>query len=66
MAKANRNYTTSQPIPLSNLFADPVVRSAFERAERDGGATFAVPAVPPRVLDGGAVESTSELLEVAS
>ncbi len=66
MAKANRDYTTSQPIPLSNLFTDPVVRSAFERAERDGGATFAVPAVSLRVLDGGAAESTLELAGVAS
>jgi hypothetical protein len=64
MAKAKPNPITSQPIPLSNLFTDPVVRSAFERAERDGGDTFAVPAVPPRVLDGGAVERA--LAEVVS
>ncbi len=61
MAKAKIDYSTSQ---LSTLFTDPVVRSAFERAERDGGATFAVPAVSPRVLDGGAVERV--LVEVAS
>ncbi len=56
MAKAKIDYSTSQPIPLSDLFTDPVVRSAFERAERDGGHLFAVPAQPPRTLDGGAAE----------
>jgi hypothetical protein len=61
MAKAKIDYSTSR---LSELFTDPVVRSAFERAERDGGATFAVPAVPPHTLDGGAVERA--LAEVAS
>jgi hypothetical protein len=54
MAKAKIDYSTFR---LSSLFTDPVVRSAFERAERDGGHLFAVPAQPPRVLDGGAAES---------
>lgn len=39
-------------IPLSRLFRDPLVRRAFERAERDNGDTFAVPARSP-VLSGG-------------
>jgi hypothetical protein len=50
---------------LSDLFTDPTVRAAFQRAERDYGAAFAIPNVPPRVLDGGAVESVLLLCEVA-
>lgn len=53
MAKADSNHT----IRLSQLFVDPMVRSAFERAERDlpGGDCFADCDHPPR-LDSGAAE----------
>lgn len=40
--------------PLSSMFADPVVRAAFQRAERDNGAAFAIPAPNSPVLSGGA------------
>jgi hypothetical protein len=50
---------------LSDLFLNPAVREAFRRAEPDyGSSAFAVPATPPRVLDGGAVESVLLLCEV--
>lgn len=50
MAQANDTNTT---IRLSMLFTDPLVRDAFERAERDGGATYAVAADLPPSLEGG-------------
>ncbi len=55
MAKANRNYITP---PLSELFQDPVLRSAFRRAERDLGDDYAalVEEDHPRTLDRGAAE----------
>lgn len=49
---------------LSSLIRDPVVRAAFERAERDCGQTFAIPNDRPRMLDGGAAEPVSEFPEV--
>jgi hypothetical protein len=58
MAKAVNTITT----PLFVLFSDPDVRSAFYRAARDQGATFAIPADRPRVLTGGAAERL-ELVE---
>jgi hypothetical protein len=56
MAKAIQN------IPLSSLFADPDLRAAFWRAEREDGQTYAVPADRPRILTGGAV-AVRELVE---
>jgi hypothetical protein len=41
---------------LSSLIRDPIVRAAFERAERDYGQTFAIPDEPPLTLDGGTAE----------
>jgi hypothetical protein len=42
---------------LSSLFTDPMVREAFERAERDdGGDCFAITDHPPQ-LDRGAAEA---------
>jgi hypothetical protein len=43
-------------VRLSTLIRDPVVRAAFERAERDYGQTFAIPDDPPHTLNGGAAE----------
>ncbi|TCN30147.1 hypothetical protein [Sinorhizobium americanum] len=40
-------------IPLSALFCDPIVRAAFERAERDDGSMFAVANPDLPVLTGG-------------
>jgi hypothetical protein len=41
---------------LSDLFADPFLRRAFRRAERDGGQACAIPAPCPKPdLAGGAV-----------
>lgn len=40
--------------PLSSMFSDPMVRAAFQSAERDNGAAFAIPAPKPPVLAGGA------------
>jgi hypothetical protein len=49
---------------LSDLFADPFLRRAFRRAERDGGQACGVPAPssPPDLADGavGCPELTGE------
>ncbi|MGP9819179.1 hypothetical protein ACTZWW_04110 [Salinarimonas sp. NSM] len=45
---------------LSTLFRDPFVRRAFERAEKDGGASFAVPAPRRPVLSGGEADRVLE------
>ncbi len=50
-------------ITLSSLFRNPAVRDAFERAERDNGAAFAVPVPKAPVLTGGA--AAARVLEVA-
>lgn len=42
-----------QATPLSSMFSDPMVRAAFQRAERDNGAAFAIPAPKAPVLNGG-------------
>ena len=52
--------------PLSSLIRDPMVRAAFERAERDNGAAFAVPCPPVRDLDGGNAEPIPQQDEAAS
>ena len=57
MRQANSIPTTK----LSDLIADPVVRLAFQRAERDYGQTFAIPNDRPRVLNGGAAERVREM-----
>jgi len=50
-------------IRLSSLFADPAIRDAFTRAERDHGNAFAV---PPRQLviaaDRGSTQSRKDAL----
>jgi hypothetical protein len=72
MRQADRVHSTRASIRLSELFTDPLVRAAFRRAEDDGHA-FAVPASPPRTLEGGAAvrpaiepETASELDRVSS
>jgi hypothetical protein len=57
MAQATRN-STGFATRLSSLFSDPMVREAFERAERDldHGDCFAIADHPPR-LDTGAAEA---------
>ena len=40
-------------IRLSLIIRDPAGRTAFERAERDSGDMFAVPANPESVLPSG-------------
>jgi hypothetical protein len=47
MPQATRGPVCTKPIPLSSLFADPVIREAFSRAEQDQGKAFAVPARRP-------------------
>jgi hypothetical protein len=64
MRQANRDHT-GFATRISSLIRDPVVRAAFQRAERDYGQTFAVPDDPPHALDGGAAEPVSAL-EVAA
>lgn len=49
------------PGRISALIRDPVVRAAFERAERDYGQTFAIPDDPLPALDGGAAEASGPL-----
>jgi hypothetical protein len=55
MAQATDINTTN----LSALFRDPVVRAAFERAERDNPALPVEP-VRPTILTGGASERPTE------
>ncbi|MBR1210245.1 hypothetical protein [Bradyrhizobium sp. JYMT SZCCT0180] len=50
-------------IKLSQLIRDPIVRAAFEAAERDGLAPSLVDVDHPRTLNGGAV--ASPVLETA-
>ena len=38
---------------ISALILDPMVRAAFERADRDRGAPMLVPVTPKPVLTGG-------------
>lgn len=38
---------------ISALIKNPIVKAAFERAERDNGAAFAIPAPKSPVLVGG-------------
>jgi hypothetical protein len=63
-----RNDTVAlRRIPLSQLFTDPVLRSAFRRAEEDGldcSIVFAMPPDRPRTLAGGAAEPLGESCEV--
>ena len=48
-------HANSISAPLSSLFRDPVLRRAFERAERDLGQAFTIPKPEPKpVLTGGA------------
>jgi hypothetical protein len=56
VAQANRN-STGFATRLSSLFSNPMLREAFERAERDldHGDCFAVVDHPPR-LDSDAAE----------
>lgn len=44
----------TKTITLSSLIRNPAVRAAFQRAERDNGAAFAIPAPKAPVLTGGA------------
>ncbi|WP_170311450.1 hypothetical protein [Rhizobium oryzihabitans] len=46
---------------ISALIKNPIVKAAFERAERDNGAAFAIPAPKAPVLTGG----SAKVLEVA-
>lgn len=48
---------------VSSLICDPFVRAAFERAERDEGRAFCLPAERPRTLDGGTAERIPESTE---
>lgn len=56
-----RNTARGEDGPLSSLFRDPFVRAAFQRAEKDGGASFAVPAPRRPVLTGGEAVRVLEL-----
>ena len=52
-------------VRLSDLFADPFLRRAFRRAERDGGQNCTVPAPSPRPdLADGAVAVHELVMEV--
>jgi hypothetical protein len=53
MAEANRDHTT-RIVPrsrLSSLIQDPLVRSAFKRAERDYSKAFSIPNDLPNDVD---------------
>lgn len=53
MHKHNSKSVPSLAIPLSSLFSNPFVASAFRRAERDNGSAMALPAPKGPVLVGG-------------
>ncbi|MFK4770137.1 hypothetical protein [Rhizobium sp. ZW T2_16] len=60
----------NEAIRLSSLFANPAVRAAFERAERDNGAALTIPAPREPKFIGGAGASMQwrrnlEALELA-
>jgi hypothetical protein len=61
MARADDTSTT---VPLFSLFSDWRLRQIFNRACRDQGDTFAVPAPRRPVLTGGAAQQLE--LEVVS
>jgi hypothetical protein len=66
MTKVNRDDNMMH-WRVSALIKDPIVRAAFQRAERDYGQAFAIPDDPPNELDGGAAEPVGErVLETAS
>ncbi len=51
---------------LPDLFADPFLRRAFRRAERDGGQACAIPAPRPKPdLADGAVALPEPAMEAA-
>lgn len=56
-------FTTSKP--LSTLIADPFVKAAFERAERDQGDAAAAVITPAPTLDGDDRASVEPEVEVA-
>ena len=60
MAQADVNYTR-----LSQLIRDPLVRAAFEAAERDGLAPLAVLIDTPPSLNGGQAVAFDRELELA-
>jgi len=63
MPQASRGPVITRPIRLSSLFADPMIRDAFLRAERDRGNAFAVPARRPAIrADGGSTRDRRSLL----
>jgi hypothetical protein len=53
MLQAPRGPIITRPIRLSSLFADPMIRDAFLRAERNHGDAFAVPAKQPAIAPDG-------------
>ncbi len=46
---------------LSSMFKNPKLRAAFERAERDNGNAYAIPAPKPPMLNGGEAVSAKVL-----
>jgi hypothetical protein len=60
MAQADVNYTR-----LSQLIRDPLVRAAFEAAERDGLAPLAVLIDTPPSLNGGQAVAFDRETELA-
>lgn len=47
---------SNETIPLSSLFTNPLLKAAFERAERDNGCALVVPAPKKPTLAGGAAK----------
>jgi hypothetical protein len=58
MAQADSKSTTSR---LSTLFRDPMVRSAFERAERDSPPMPVESVRHPLILTGGAAVAREQM-----
>jgi hypothetical protein len=60
---ASEFLVTVNRLQISLMIRDPFVRSAFERAERDGLAPDLVEVDRPRILDGGAAERVLAMAE---
>jgi hypothetical protein len=64
MARAKPDSTAFRAIPLSSLFADPLLREAFRRAEDDTGTALTVSYYASVDDDGGGCDHWIRKFEV--
>lgn len=60
---ASEFLTTVNRLQISLMIRDPFVRSAFERAERDGSSPSLVAVDRPQIVNGGAAKHVLEIVE---